>query len=56
MRQPQGALAQPVVIAIDLPARKLLFQMHRQPVRQRALAEIVLQQPGLARVKFLRAR
>ena len=41
-RQPQCPLAQPVIIAIDLPSRKLLFQMHRQPMRQRALAEITL--------------
>ena len=53
MRQPQRALAEPVVVAIDLPARKLLFDMHRQPVRQRALAEILLEQEGLARVEFL---
>ena len=56
MRKPQRALAQPVVIAIDLPARKLLFEMHRQPVRQRALAEILLEQEGLARVEFRSAR
>jgi hypothetical protein len=53
MREPQGARAKPVVIAIDLPARKLLFQMHRQPVRQRALAEIVRKQECVVRIKFL---
>src|SRR5258708_9555963 len=52
MRQPQRPLAQPVVIAIDVPSRKLPFEMHRQPVRQRALAEIFLEQEGLARVEF----
>ena len=29
--------------------------MHRQPVRQRALAEIFLEQEGFARVKLLQA-
>ncbi len=52
VRQPQRPLAQPVVIAIDLPARELLFEMHRQPVRQRALAEILRKQEGLARIEF----
>src|SRR5665647_2348428 len=56
MRQPQGPLAQPVVVAIDLPSRKLRFQMHRQPMRQRAFAEVMLQEPGLVRVKFLKRR
>src|SRR5260221_30206 len=52
MRQPQRPLAQPVVVAIDAPASELLFQLHRQPVRQRALSEILLKQEGLARIKL----
>ena len=47
MGKPQRALAQPVVVAIDLPARKLLFDVHRQPVGQRALAEVLFQHIGL---------
>ena len=31
---------------------ELPFQMHREPVRQRALAEILFEQKGLVRVKF----
>ena len=53
MRQPQRSLAEPVEIAIDVPARKLLFAMHRQPVRQRALTEILLQQEGFTGIEFL---
>src|SRR5229473_1260993 len=57
MREPQRPLPQPVVIAVDLPAAdELLFEMHRQPVRQRALAEILLQQMGFARVEFPECR
>ncbi len=52
MRQPQRPLPQPVVVAIDAPARKLLFQMHRQPVGQRALSKILLKQVGLVRIKL----
>ena len=52
MRQPQRPLAQPVVIAIDVPSRKLLFDMHRQPVGQRALAEILFEQLALARIEI----
>jgi hypothetical protein len=44
MRQPQRAFAKPVIVAIDVPARKLPFDMHREPVRQRALAEIAREQ------------
>src|SRR5215212_12214342 len=51
MRQPQRALAEPVVIAIDLPPGEMIFQMHRQPMRQRALAEIVLKQITFAPIK-----
>ena len=54
LRKPQRALAQPVVIAIDLPSRKLLLEMHRQAVGERALAEILFQQMGLARVEFVK--
>src|SRR5882724_870217 len=56
MRQPQRTLAEPVEIAIDLPARKLLFAMHRQPVRQRPLTEVLVEQEGFARIKFLQGR
>ena len=55
MRQPQRSLAEPVIIAIDFPARKLLFAMHREPVRQRALTEILFQQEDLMRIKLLQA-
>jgi len=41
-------LAQPVVVAIDLPARKLLFQMHRQPVP--AAAEATRKSESVIRV------
>ena len=53
LRQPQRSLPQPVVIAIDFPSRKLLFDIHCQPVRQRALSEVLLKQVGLACVEFL---
>ena len=56
VRQPQRAFAEPVVVAIDLPARELLLEMHRQPVRQRALAEILLEQEGFARIKLRESR
>ena len=56
VRQPQRAVAEPVVVAIDLPARELLFEMHRQPVRQRALADILFEQEGFARIKFVESR
>ena len=54
MRQPQRAIAEPVVFAIDLPARELLFEMHRQPVRQRALAGLLVEQKGLVRVELVK--
>src|SRR3954454_16642621 len=50
--QPQRPLAEPVVVAIDLPPRKLVFQMDGQPVRQRALAQIMLEQEALAAIKL----
>src|SRR3954469_23617018 len=50
--QPQRPLAKPVVVAIDLPPRKLVFQMHSQPVRQRALAQIMVEQEALAAIKL----
>src|SRR5689334_2143369 len=52
VRKPHGAFAKPVVVAIDLPARKLLFDMHGEPVCQRAFAEITLQDEGFVRVEF----
>ena len=52
MRQPQRPLAEPVVVAIDLPAGKLMFEMHRQPVRQRALTDVLVEQEGFVRVKL----
>ena len=52
VRQPHRALTQPVVVAIDLPAGKLLFDVHRKPVRQRALAEVPLQEKGFACIKL----
>jgi hypothetical protein len=52
MRKPQRPLAQPVVIAIDAPSRKLLFQMHRQPVSQRALSKIPFEQKGFVRIEL----
>src|SRR5216683_1952590 len=54
LRKPKRALPQPVVIAIDVPSRKLLFEVHRQAVGERALAEILFQQMGLARVEFMK--
>ena len=51
-REPQRALAQPVVIAIDLPAGKMLLHMHRQPVRDRALAKILFEQQRFVRIEF----
>ncbi len=47
MRQPQPSLAEPVVVAIDLPARKLLFELHRQPMGQRALDMLKIDRPTL---------
>src|ERR1700738_3964343 len=54
LRKPQRALPQPVVVAIDVPSRKLLFEVHRQAVGERALAEILFQQMGLARVEVMK--
>src|SRR5258708_3221377 len=53
VRQPQRAIAEPVVVAVDFPARELFFDMDGEPVRQRALAEILFEQKGLARVEFM---
>jgi hypothetical protein len=52
MREPQRAFAEPVVIAIDLPTRELLFKMHGQPVCQRTLSKVLLEQEGFARIKL----
>ena len=54
VRQPQRALAEPVVFAIDLPAGKLLFEMHRQPVGQRALAGVLVEQEGFVRIELVK--
>ena len=53
VRQLQRPHAETIEIAIDLKIRKLPFQVQREPVRQRTLAEIVLEQERLARVKLL---
>ena len=53
MRQPQRALAEPVIVAIDLPAGKLSFDLHRKPMRQGDLAEILFENIALAGVEFL---
>src|SRR5271165_324858 len=53
MRQAQRAFAEPVILAIDLPARILLLEIHREPMRQRALAEVLFQQKGLLRIELL---
>ena len=50
--QPQRAFTEPIVLAIDVPARKLPFEMNRQTMRQRALAAILVEQKGLAREKL----
>jgi len=49
-RQAERPLAEPVVVAIDLPARKMLLDVDREAVGQRALAEIP------ARTGIFRAR
>ena len=54
MRQSERAIAEPVVVAVDRPARELLFEMHRQPMRQGALAEIPFEQESFARVEFMK--
>ena len=46
------ALAEPVEVAIDFEIGKLPFYLHRQAMRQRALAEILLEQECLAGVKI----
>src|SRR3974390_1872174 len=51
-RQPQRAFTEPIVLTIDVPARKLPFEMNRQTMRQRALAAILVEQKGLAREKL----
>src|SRR5205823_7453965 len=48
----QQTLAESVVVAVDLPAVELPFDVHRHPVRQRTLAEILLQQIGLVLIEF----
>lgn len=51
--QPQRALAEPIVVAIDLPAGELPLDIDRDSVSKRSLAEIALQQERLLRVKLL---
>src|SRR6202035_4375782 len=39
-------------VAVDFPSWKLFFEMHRQAMRQRALAEVLFEKKGLARIEF----
>src|ERR1700742_1852278 len=52
LRHPKRALAEAIVVAIDLPARELPLETDRKPMRQRALAKILLEQKGLTRVEL----
>src|SRR6476620_8908296 len=54
VRQPQRAVAEPVVFAVDLPARELLFEMHSKPVRQRAFPGFLFEQKGFMRVELVK--
>ena len=51
--QEQRALAQPVVVAVDLPVRELPLDANREPMAQRALAGVLLKQIGLASIELL---
>ncbi|WP_338319994.1 hypothetical protein, partial [Bradyrhizobium ottawaense] len=56
VRQMQRALAEPVVIAVDRPAGELLLQMHGEPVGDRALADVLLEQEALVGVEVPQRR
>lgn len=48
-----GVLARtlPVVLSVHIPARKLLLQVHGQPMRDRPLSRAILKQRGVASVQ-----
>lgn len=54
LRQQQPALADPIIVAIDVPSIELGFEMDRKAMRQGTLANIFLKQKRLARVEHIK--